>query len=239
MPDDAETTSLTDQLAAYRRTLAVYLRQRADLGAAYAPPVVYNGIADARAAIARLKATLRDWGVEIEDLPDDEEPVAPEWPIDTRPRFDPATASPAERTTESLASHLYEWKIVHSTVQSLLFSTVPFEKAVYLAERQLTEDSIYYIEEMWHPQCSSKANRVLTDFDELTLISNRAIDDLYTIIGNRLIDNGIRNLQPDNREMLKSLRRYMNELLNSLRDVMIVTDRNIILIADTIKARSP
>jgi tetratricopeptide (TPR) repeat protein len=67
MSDTDNTTSLKDQLAAHRRTLAVYLRQLANLGADHAPPGVHNGIDKARAEIARLKAALRAAGVAVED----------------------------------------------------------------------------------------------------------------------------------------------------------------------------
>ena len=58
MTDADDTASLQEQLAAHRRTLAILLRQLANLGADHAPPGVHNGIAEARAAIARLKADL-------------------------------------------------------------------------------------------------------------------------------------------------------------------------------------
>jgi hypothetical protein len=47
MTNADDTTSLQEQLAAHRRTLAVYLRQLASLGADHAPPGVHNGIAEA------------------------------------------------------------------------------------------------------------------------------------------------------------------------------------------------
>jgi hypothetical protein len=65
MTDDI--TSLQEQLAAHRRTLAVYLRQLANLGVEHAPPSVHNGIVEARREIARLKAALRDAGVAVVD----------------------------------------------------------------------------------------------------------------------------------------------------------------------------
>lgn len=58
-------------LEAHRRTLAVYLKQSAALGSAYAPPAVANGMHEARAGIRRAKASLRAWGVDVADLPDD------------------------------------------------------------------------------------------------------------------------------------------------------------------------
>ena len=60
--DADDITSLQELLAAQRRTLAVLLRQLATLGADHAPPGVHNGINEARAEIARLKAALRDIG---------------------------------------------------------------------------------------------------------------------------------------------------------------------------------
>jgi hypothetical protein len=61
-----------ERLISYRRTLAHYLRQKADLGDAQIPPGIANGIADARENIHQIKSTLRSWGVEVGDHPDDE-----------------------------------------------------------------------------------------------------------------------------------------------------------------------
>ena len=63
-----------DLLASHRRTLALYLKQQAQLGSAYAPPGVAGGIREARDAIKRVKATLRGWDQAVDDHPDD---VAP------------------------------------------------------------------------------------------------------------------------------------------------------------------
>jgi NACHT domain len=59
----------------YRRTLAHLLQQAALYGGApFAPPQTANGIAEARAQIARIKAVLREGGVKVEDEPNDEAP---------------------------------------------------------------------------------------------------------------------------------------------------------------------
>jgi len=71
---DISPEAIDDQrelLAAHRRTLAVYLKQQAALGSAYAPPGVANGIREARDGIRRGKVSLRAWGVDATDLPDD------------------------------------------------------------------------------------------------------------------------------------------------------------------------
>jgi Cdc6-like AAA superfamily ATPase len=63
-------------LAVHRRTLAVYLRQQAELGV-LAPPGVANGIAETQSAIHRIKEQLRADGVLIADEPnDDVQPTA-------------------------------------------------------------------------------------------------------------------------------------------------------------------
>src|SRR5215217_7100055 len=63
-------------LAAHRRTLAVYLRQQAELGV-LAPPGVFNGIAETQSAIRGIKEQLRADGVPVEDEPnDDVQPTA-------------------------------------------------------------------------------------------------------------------------------------------------------------------
>jgi hypothetical protein len=69
--------SLKLQLAAHRQTLAILLVQRAELGSAYAPPAVANGISFARSAIAQLKADLRSQGVVLADERNDA-PDAPD-----------------------------------------------------------------------------------------------------------------------------------------------------------------
>jgi hypothetical protein len=73
MPGAEEIQSQQELLATYRRTLAVYLKQRALQGAAFAPPAVENGIRETRDQIRRLKEVLRSWNVPVEDAPDDEE----------------------------------------------------------------------------------------------------------------------------------------------------------------------
>lgn len=57
-------------LATHRRTLAHYTLQQAALGF-LAPPAVTNGIHKAREEIRRIKARLREQGMDVEDHPDD------------------------------------------------------------------------------------------------------------------------------------------------------------------------
>jgi hypothetical protein len=64
-------------LVAHRRTLAHYLWQRAEFGAAHVPPVVANGLPAERNAIRQIKQILRGWKVDVEDHPNDEERATP------------------------------------------------------------------------------------------------------------------------------------------------------------------
>ena len=71
---DTITEQLT-LLAAHRRTLAHLVQQAAQYGGeVFAPPQTANGIAEARANIARIKAVLRAGGVAVEDEPSDQAP---------------------------------------------------------------------------------------------------------------------------------------------------------------------
>jgi tetratricopeptide (TPR) repeat protein len=75
MADDDDTTSLQEQLATHRRTLAHPLTQRAYFDAGLVPSHVAHSIDEARSEIARLKAALRDAGVVVEDQAGDEATV--------------------------------------------------------------------------------------------------------------------------------------------------------------------
>src|SRR5215212_2151394 len=71
MPDQDTITNQLELLHTHRRTLHQLLKQEAQIGEAFIPPALANGIADARDEIARLKADLRRWDVRVEDEPAD------------------------------------------------------------------------------------------------------------------------------------------------------------------------
>ena len=73
MPNHEEIQQQRDLLRVHRATLHQYLMQQGKLGTAYTPPNVVQGIQESRAHIQQCKARLRNWGISIEDLPDDEE----------------------------------------------------------------------------------------------------------------------------------------------------------------------
>jgi hypothetical protein len=73
MPDQEEVDGQIELLTIYRRSLSRYLRQQAQLGEAYAPPAVFEGIHEARENIRRIKGILRSWRVNVEDHPNDED----------------------------------------------------------------------------------------------------------------------------------------------------------------------
>jgi len=69
--DQEAITQQLALLAAHRRTLAVYLRQQAELGV-LAPPGIINGIVETQNVILRIKDQLRADGVLVEDEPNDD-----------------------------------------------------------------------------------------------------------------------------------------------------------------------
>lgn len=71
MPSEQEIAEQQNRLAIYRQTLSHYLTQQAIHSSAYAPPSVASGIVEARAAIRRIKAILREWSAPFVDHPDD------------------------------------------------------------------------------------------------------------------------------------------------------------------------
>ncbi len=135
---DAERDELLTQLADHRRTLAVYLRQLASLGADYAPPGVYNGSADARAAIARLKVSLRAAGVEVDDRPGDV--AGPELPGQSaRPAQPAQVIDGAAQVGLAVAGNIYG----AVTINPAQVATSPgLAEALALLERMPTDENL-------------------------------------------------------------------------------------------------
>src|SRR5215212_3629338 len=71
MPDQDDIAAQQALLQTHRQTLDVLLRQQAQFGEAYTPPAIIHGIRSARASIAQIKQSLRDWSAPAEDLPND------------------------------------------------------------------------------------------------------------------------------------------------------------------------
>jgi hypothetical protein len=76
MADHEDILRQKDLLNAHRQRLAVYLKRQAILGQAHVTPEVASGIIEAHSQIQRTKAILRDWGVDVEDHPDDVDDAA-------------------------------------------------------------------------------------------------------------------------------------------------------------------
>lgn len=75
MPSQEEIEAQVTRLKVYRQNLSLYLFQCAQLGGeTFITPSIANGIIDSRNHISILKRVLRDWGVIVEDHPDDENP---------------------------------------------------------------------------------------------------------------------------------------------------------------------
>jgi hypothetical protein len=75
VPSSDDIAGQSELLVTHRRTLALLLQQHAQFGILYVPPYVVHAIEQTRAEIQRVKAVLLDWGVAVEDHPDDAPPV--------------------------------------------------------------------------------------------------------------------------------------------------------------------
>jgi tetratricopeptide (TPR) repeat protein len=76
MLDQEEIGQQQKLLETHRRTLSHYIRQQAALGF-LAPPGVTHGMHEVREEIRRIKATLRERDIAVEDHPDDKPHVLP------------------------------------------------------------------------------------------------------------------------------------------------------------------
>jgi tetratricopeptide (TPR) repeat protein len=71
MTNREEIDKQREFLVKHRQILAHYLRQQAILGANIVPTAVIEGISDSRTAISRIKQTLRSFGVDVADHPEE------------------------------------------------------------------------------------------------------------------------------------------------------------------------
>ena len=79
MPKQEDIKHQLNLLAINRRSLAHLVQLAARHGGeSEAPTHVFNSLADTRASVARLKDILRDWGVHVDDDPNDVAPPPPD-----------------------------------------------------------------------------------------------------------------------------------------------------------------
>ncbi|HEU4325024.1 MAG TPA: hypothetical protein VFS21_17925 [Roseiflexaceae bacterium] len=72
MPTERDIRNQFELLQLHRQNVQIFRRQvLAHGGEAFAPPLAQRGLAESYAGIATIKVVLRNWGVVLEDLPDD------------------------------------------------------------------------------------------------------------------------------------------------------------------------
>jgi hypothetical protein len=81
MADEEDISQQMILLTAYRRSLALYLEQLAQLGPTFATPGLLHSIADARDNIRHIKSNLHKKGVAVEDFLIDEKTYGENSPI--------------------------------------------------------------------------------------------------------------------------------------------------------------
>jgi len=173
-----ENEKVEDQLLlldTHRRTLAVYLRQQALLGSAYAPPGVQAGIRESRTAINRIKNTLRSWGYVVEDQTDDDDPSIASIPsgLSSSVRNDEVIISHTQRIGDNANVGVAVSGDVHGNIGITDYSVIPdisnrdlldkIDKCINLAEnyikannRKIDPDSIEDMEDILRNLQASK-----------------------------------------------------------------------------------
>jgi hypothetical protein len=73
VPSQEDIEQQQKLLTTHRNTLLILLEQCAKSGTAFVPPATVHSIREARASIRELKKVLHDWGVQVDDLPQDED----------------------------------------------------------------------------------------------------------------------------------------------------------------------
>src|SRR6266545_6112977 len=157
---DQETINAQlDLLAVHRRTLAVYLRQQAQLGV-LAPPGIVNGIAEAQSAIRHIKEQLRVDGVPVEDEPNDEvQPTAV---------AAPSRLSPQEQRNRGRMLDKVEAFWVKGVLEQSLYQVVRLELGFEHASSQVSHPWETVLQQANQPKQSIPAGKpVIAVFDDL------------------------------------------------------------------------
>jgi eukaryotic-like serine/threonine-protein kinase len=159
MLDQETINGQRELLAAHRRTLAVYLRQQAELGV-LAPPGVVNGIAETQSTIRRIKEQLRADGVPVEDEPNDEVQPATVAP--------PSRLSPQEQRNRSRMLDKVEAFWVKGVLDQSLYQMARLELAFEHAPAQVSHPWESVLQQANQPNQSIPAGKpIVAVFDDL------------------------------------------------------------------------
>lgn len=90
---------------------------------------------------------------------------------------------------------------------------------------------------MWNPSCSRRAEKIIAVYDKLSFIHHEIIESICAIIIDKKIEKSIRGLEPNDNEKLTMFKQHFDELVDSLQEIMMVTDLNITQIADYLKSK--
>lgn len=155
--------------------------------------------------------------------------------INTQPLFSMGNPSWINAGIQAMASHLQEWKVVHTTVQDLYMTTRLVEKTVLVAEQDPSEVMIYNLEHIWFSTCEPKASKIAKEFQLLTRVRNRSMSELlFMLNGTDSVPARIRELRTGDRSRVARLRGTVYQLISMLEELLKVADLNIIEIATSI-----
>lgn len=163
---------------------------------------------------------------------------APHWAsIDRRPHYRKGITFQADTPIKEVASHLYEWKSIHTSVQSLFINIMSLRRR-YMEGNQLSAMSTNNMEADWIDECIPKIRRLVSVCNELEFVKHNTIDGLRGALVRRpTVLDLIRVYESDNSESLTKLKESLFELQVMLAEALELADCAIIDIAENIKVK--
>jgi transcriptional regulator with XRE-family HTH domain len=139
---------------------------------------------------------------------------------------------------KELAEALYEWKAVHSRVQSLFINIHSFKSSMHRLEHNLDEKVLYHIESRWIDHCEPQVQKVIRVFRELRSIQHGLFHEFETFVtSDHYVIRCIWDLRATDIVSAKRLQQALSSFAEILDEILIITDLSITQIAEELKGR--
>jgi hypothetical protein len=160
------------------------------------------------------------------------------YPPDAQPLFRKNDVYLSQIRIDIVASHLEEWKIVHTHVQGLLLSVPLLRPILAELERRSSTKTIYNVEDGWFQYCEPRAQKTLHAVRQLRFVSNASITYLISLLqGDLYVAACIRQLKVRDTRSISHLKHAIYSLEEQLKEVLTVADLFIVQIAEHLKIR--
>jgi hypothetical protein len=209
-------------LHTYRRTLSIYIQQRAVSGFAHTPAAVINGIVEYREQIRRIKAYLRSQNLHVEDLPDDEEHSAEQprnYPYANLPQHSYFIGRDKELAwlKQNLSPNSRTWLFLITGIGGVGKTALAQAIAGYYYEHYASLDSLERFDAIiW--VSAKEAMLTAQGIQKISLpgLTVRTIEDMYTVIAQTLCREDILRALAEKQAAL------INQALSVQRTLLII-----------------